>query len=208
MTKREVPTGQSPLITLPTGRGEAVTELKATFEALAADVNAAVAFARAEDTQFSKRTLIRTFAAFVEGIVNQLSVVSVASAPLESGVFSLVEISALTERSFDVNEKGEVQERPAKISLKRRLRLAFRCYPRIHGAEFELDIGATGWSDLCCAILIRNRITHPTSVHSLALSDEDMGRIGSASSWFQDQLLALLRSCETADRKWVDAPAA
>lgn len=106
---------------LPTGRGEAVTQLKATFKILAEDVAAAVTLAKTEDTQFARRTLVRTLLAFVEGVVNQLSSVSVASAPPETHIFSLQELAALRAETFDVSEKGEVRVRSAKVPLKPRI---------------------------------------------------------------------------------------
>jgi len=185
-----------------TGRSLAVNELKSTYTTLKEDVDAAVAFRKAKDTQFARRTLVRTLFAFIEGLTNQLSSVAAASAPTEAGIFTFEEIAALREQSYDVNEQGEVETRAARIALKRRIRLAFRCYPRIHGASFSPDFGGQGWSRLQEAIRIRDRLTHPKRDADLSVSDSDLGSVDAASAWYQDAILGLLKACQEADASY------
>ena len=189
-------------------RSTAVNELKRTYSMLKGDVDDAVTFGSANDTQFARRTLVRTLFAFIEGLTNQLSSVAAASAPTETGVFSAGELAALREESYDVNEHGEVEVRAARISLKRRIRLALRCYPRIHGASFTPDLGGQGWAALQAAIRIRDRLTHPKAETDLTVSDHDMTLLTTASDWYQQGIVALLKACQDADMKLSSPPAA
>jgi len=191
-----------------TPRSAAVNELKSTYTMLKGDVDAAVVFGKANGTQFARRTLVRTLFAFIEGLTNQLSSVAAASAPTETGIFSAGELAALREESYDVNEQGLVETRAARISLKRRIRLAFRCYPRIHGASFNADLGGQGWSALQDAIRIRDRLTHPKGDADLSVSDSDLTLVGTASGWYQDSIVALLKACQDADAAFSPPPAA
>jgi hypothetical protein len=190
-----------------TGRSTAVSELKSTYATLKGDVDAAVLVGKANDTQFARRTLVRTVFAFIEGLTNQLSSVAAASAPTDTRVFTDGELAALREESYDVNEQGQVETRSARIPLKRRIRLAFRCYPRIHGASFSPNLGGQGWSALQDAIRIRDRLTHPKADADLSVSDGDLTLVGSASGWYQDTIVALLEACRVADAAFSPPPA-
>lgn len=123
------------------------------------------------------------------------------SAPPETRIFSSGELAALREESHDVNEQGEVEPRAAKIPLRRRIRWAFRSYPRIHRATFSLDLGGNGWAALQDAIRVRDRLTHPKAEAGLTVSDDDMAMIGTASRWYQDQVMALPTECQAADTR-------
>ena len=182
-----------------TRRSASVNELKITYTTLKGDVDAAVAFGKTNDNQFARRTLVRTLFAFIEGLTNQLSSVAAASAPVETGIFSAGEVAALSEESYDVNDQGQVETRAARIPLKRRIRLAFRCYPRIHGTSFNPEFGDQGWSALQDAVRIRDRLTHPKRDADLSVSDDDLAKLTTASEWYQDTIVALLKTCQKAD---------
>jgi hypothetical protein len=191
-----------------TSRNTAVNELKATYTTLKGDVDAADGFRKTNDSQFARRTLVRTLFAFIEGLTNQLSSVAAASAPTDTGIFSPGELAALREESYEVNDQGEVETRSARISFKRRIRLAFRSYPRIHGASFNPDLGGQGWSALLDAVRIRDRLTHPKGEADLSLSDGDLTLVATASEWYQDTIVALLKECQRADASFSHPPAA
>jgi hypothetical protein len=182
-----------------TPRSAAVSDLKATFSLLKGDLDAAVALGKRDDTQFARRTLIRTLFAFVEGLTNQLSSVAAASATMTSGILSSEELAALREESYEVDDEGRVRTRATQIAIRRRVRLALRCYPRIHGSTFTADFGGVGWEQFQGALRIRNRLTHPRTERDLSVSDADMSTVGAASGWYQDTVLTLLTACQAAD---------
>jgi len=189
-------------------RAEAVAELKATYTILAADLDCVVAIGKQANTPFAQRMLVRTHFAFVEGLTHQLCQVASASVSLAPEVFTPAEHAMLRGETYDLDEQGHAISRPARLPLNSRIRLALAAYPRIHGAEFTPDFGGTGWESLQRAIKVRDRLMHPKSSQELTLSDTDLGSVVRGAAWFRDTVLALLRSCEEADKRHRDGSAA
>lgn len=175
-----------------------MNELKSTYSVLGADFDAALAIIKEQDdSQFARRTLVRTLFAFVEGLNNQLASVAAASEVGLSGG----ELAALREETYEVNDKGEVVIRSARISLKRRIRLVLRCFPRIHGASFQPDFGGQGgWESLHEAIRVRDRLTHPKAGADLHVSESDIIKhVAGAFRWYKSTIVGLLKACQDAD---------
>lgn len=168
-------------------RSDALDKLKHTYAVLSSDLAAAVTLANELDNQFARRTLVRTLFAFIEGMTHQLASVAIASAPLELGIFSADELAILRD------EQGHRQR------FRDRIKTVLRLYARIHGATFEPEMDA-GWTALCKANDLRDRLTHPKGAASLQVSKEDCrNTIAAASQWYQVTVAALLKTCEAAD---------
>lgn len=167
-------------------RGDSVIELKRVFTVLASDVGAAITLAEELDNRFSRRSLVPTLIAFIEGTTFQLASVCVASAPLEVRIFSADEFATLRE------EKGHHQ------CFKSRIKTALRCFAKIHDTTFEPQFDDV-WQALVNANNIRDRITHPKSMSALNVSDSNTRELAAASQWYQRTVEALQEACETAD---------
>jgi chorismate-pyruvate lyase len=181
----------------PTPRSGAVNELKGTYAVLKGDLDAAVALAKEHDSQFARRTLVRTLLALVEGLTNQLAAV-VAACEVR---LSAEELAALREEACDLNDQGEVKTRKVRIPLKERIKVVLHCYPRIHEASFEPDLRGEGWKSLNQAIRVRNRLMHPKAEADLHVSDSDIEHVARASQWYQSTIVGLLKACQEADAR-------
>ena len=91
-------------------RTTAVIELKLVYKTLSSDLDAAQDGVLQNQHQFARRTLYRTYFAFVEGLAFQLRQVTVASLA-DTDLLSVAELSLLREEKFQLNHKGEPEAR-------------------------------------------------------------------------------------------------
>lgn len=179
-------------------RPEAVGELKLVYQAFARDFEAAKRLARAEPSQFSRRTLVLTYFSFVEGIAYQLRQVTLASLQ-HSDVLSAGELSLLREERFQLTAKGLPEKRDNFSATLPSLLFSLRCYVKNHGASFAPSTGTTGWEAMRHLVEIRDRLTHPKSAADLEVSAGDLDTLTSASAWWEEELVQMFKACGEAD---------
>ena len=134
-----------------------------------------------EDVQATRRDLIRTMFAAIEGASWEYRehVRSIA-ADLDS-LPPLVEM-ALSEKTYWVAENGEIDEQVRYISMPAMIRLTTRLAESICPG-FEFDFKNDGWVSFKTSIKIRNRITHPKSITDLEITDDEIAVCQSAYFW-------------------------
>jgi hypothetical protein len=156
------------------------------------DVIAALERREVNDDQTSRRDLVRTLFAAIEGLVwvYRENVRAVAN---DIDPLSPIMELAFAEKTYSVDEKGHVQEQQRFISMLAMIRLASRVAEKIC-PELKIDFGVSGWTDLQLAIKVRNRITHPKSLSDLNITKGDIEISESALLW----LLKLMESVMTA----------
>ena len=182
-------------------RASAVAELKSTFAVLNADLEAAVAYGRLDNTPYAQRALVRAFFALVEGLCFQLRQVTLASLE-DSESLSPAEITLLREERHAIDDRGKVKSNEAFLPFPQSLLFSLHIYCKNHGADFKVDTSGAGWQALRTATNARNRVTHPKSAGSLALTDPDLQALMDASRWWQATLLSMFEACEEADAYW------
>lgn len=185
-------------------RAEAVKELGDVFTILNGDLDTALAHAIKQDDQYARRTLYRTYFAFVEGLAFQLRQVTLASLA-ETGVLTTAELALLREERFQLDSKGLPEPRENFQSFLPNLLFSIRCYVKNHGAEFVPDTGHAGWEAMQRAVRIRDRLTHPRSLDGLVVSDDDKETLIKASDWWKATLVTMFRACDKADRRIRDS---
>ena len=182
-------------------RDAAINELKAIYHVLHSDMAAAREIVLNSDTQFARRMLVRAFFAFVEGLAYSMRQVTLASSQ-EVSVFSRAELFLLREKKYQIDERGKVlRERDNYLPTSAGFLFSLRMYPKLHGAEFNPELGA-GWEAFKSAQITRDAITHPKSLGKLEISDAAFLTFVKASDWGQATLAAMFAACEEADRKW------
>lgn len=145
------------------------------------DVLLAIQRRQLEDVQATRRDLIRTMFAAIEGASWEYRehVRSIA-ADLES-LPPLVEM-ALAEKTYRVAENGEIDEQVRYISIPAMIRLTTRLAESICPG-FEFDFKNVGWMNFKTSIKIRNRITHPKTRGDLEIADDEIAICQSAFFW-------------------------
>lgn len=179
-------------------RATAVSELKLVYKTLSGDLDTALDGVRQYDDQFARRTLYRTYFAFVEGLAFQLRQVTVASLA-NTDVLSVAELSLLREEKFQLNHKGEPEARDNFQSSLPNLLFCIRCYVKNHGATYQPNIGLAGWDAMKKATAIRDKLMHPKSAVGLEVLVDDVQTLRAASDWWNRTLLEMFTACGEAD---------
>jgi hypothetical protein len=166
-------------------------DLRNTYNELVSDV---------EDTKkldtdfcsesFIKRTYTRSFFSMIEGVTFQLKRIAL-QANKKTNVFEAFEILLLEERTGHLASNGIAKDRNAKLQLLTNLQFAIRSVAKALNLKFEINKGS-GWTALCAAVKVRDRITHPKTTESLLISDDDMQILGQANAWFRDEIARLI----------------
>jgi hypothetical protein len=140
------------------------------------------------DYEYHARQLIRAILAYIEGVTFSVKIWAVSKC-LDSGIeVSDHERYAAVEVDTDLNNKGEVVERPAKLRLANNVRFAFRLLERAKGGTFKFDASADWWSDLQKTISVRDRLTHPRLPEDIDVSPEEIITALNAKVGFENAL--------------------
>lgn len=192
-----------------TRRGTAVGELKQIYKTLFDDVFQAEEICVAAPSDFANRTFVRTYFAYVEGVANLLRQVTLVS--LDGlGVLTAKETAALKEQKLKPQGTGPDKIIPAFLPMEESLKFTLRCYAKNHGIDGDDPELGSGWESMLNAIKIRNRLTHPKSVVSLTLTQEEINSVNEARKWWHESVQKLLTACEHEDerlrRKYLKRP--
>jgi hypothetical protein len=160
-----------------------------------------------EDSQFWRRTYIRTLFSMVEGITYRMKQAALAnfndrmSGPQTPELrsypiyLSEADTAMLKELSFDLNEKGEAYTQPKFIPIIKNVKFAFSSLARSQEANFELKLNRSGWVAFQNSLRIRNRLTHPKNSTELVVSDEELSHAKDAFQWFLVSFEGVCSSC-------------
>lgn len=166
---------------------------------LLADIQAARDFARKEPTHFALRTIYRTSAAYIEGVVYQLRLVCLAALEDVPSIYNPSEITALREKTIILTNQGKLEEKDSFQKLKPSILFLFSCFAKLHNMEFSPNTSDHRWESLDKFIALRNSLMHPKSKSDFEIDDPKNKISIEAVSWFHDNLKNLYRQCEAAD---------
>jgi hypothetical protein len=124
------------------------------------------------DTQATRRDLIRTMFAAIEGYVWEYRA-HVRSLVDDIGTIPPIMELALTETSYSVSDQGILKKHIRFIPLTSMIRLVTKLAEE-YCPGLEIDFSNDGWSKLKQTIKIRNRITHPKNLSDLEITQEDI----------------------------------
>jgi hypothetical protein len=166
---------------------DAYEEFKATVSVLHSDVvTCSERLNKEGGGQYWRRALVRAFFAKVEGVIYCMKRIAY-SCRFQPGVeFSDGELMVLIEKTYQPNDKGEVDEQRMQTSMKNNIKFAFRAYARAHLADYKLNVGDNGWNDFRNSLAVRDRLTHPKEVRNLEVSDEELKCLQRAFDWFSE----------------------
>ncbi len=134
-----------------------------------------------DDTQATRRDLIRTMFAAIEGASWEYREHVRSIATDLDALSPLVEM-ALSEKTYRVTENGEIKEQVRYISMPALIRVTTRLAEDVCPG-FEFDFKNDGWANFKTSIRIRNRITHPKSIRDLKITDDEIAVCQSAFFW-------------------------
>ena len=141
------------------------------------------------DYEFHARQLIRAVFAYIEAVTFSVKAWS-AWRCMEEGIdITPQERYFATDTEYEVDDRGEVVEAVAKISLARNIRFAVALNRRAHGVSEPFDASVEWWSCLKEAIRVRDRLTHPKMPQDLDVSGDDIVKVLKARDGFQAEVL-------------------
>lgn len=152
-------------------------------------------------SQSSKRDLIRTAFAAIEGIGWIFREHIVHAARTTSNLDPAEEV-ALSEISYQVTEQGKITEQTRYLSLLAMIRLTARIAGKL-ARDAKIDFSEASWVGLQRAIKIRNRITHPKSRHDLVLSDDEVKASVAALFWLLGEVERLMTAASVATKDYL-----
>jgi hypothetical protein len=159
---------------------------------LTEDVARALSRQEAQDTQSTRRDLVRSAFAAIEGWV-WLFREEVREAANQTIGLTEEERAVLSENTLFVAQNGEIKSRPNYLDLKTTIRLCAKVANRLTGKD-DIDFSELGWSKLQEAKNIRNRITHPKSAKELCITQHDVEKVLDAFYWISENILDALAS--------------
>ncbi len=142
------------------------------------------------DYEYHARHLIRAILAYIEAVTFSVKV-SCVTRCLDAGLdVSDHERYLAVEIDRELNEKGEIIERPARIRLASNVRFAFRLLEKASKKPSSFDPASEWWSCLRETIRVRDRLTHPRMPEDLNVSGAEIVSALKAKKGFTEVLLA------------------
>ena len=171
---------------------ERMEELKRCYEVSAKDVTEVVeAFKANCGSQSLCRTLVRNFAAHVEGFVYMMKQVTLALSTVSRAKFGKKDLACLAEAKSYSDENGE-EQKLGFPEFHENFRFAFKSYASVNGFAFELDHKDKRYKDFREVIKLRHRLMHPKSLEGFHVSDQEVLQVPQARAWFEEQASRLL----------------
>lgn len=170
-------------------------ELLDLFQLLNEDVaTCGAAIQQERDTNivdmFWRRAYVRSVFAFIEGVIYRMKLLAFEDSQYASVNFSSAELAFLIEEDFDVDDHGEIVSKPAKISLTRNLKFAFKAIARANGIGYKLRVDDNRWALFRQAVRVRDRLMHPKQVADLVVPNEELDQVIHAWGWFTENFNA------------------
>ena len=180
----------------------ATARLKAVYEILSDDVEAALAYGRSDPSPFAHRSLFRTYFAMIEGLSFNLRNVSLACAEHTPGLLRPEDIALLREQKYSLNKKGIAEGITEFQKVLPTILFSLRTFATVHGTHFVPDTSRHGWKAMQEFVRIRNGLEHPKNTSDLELSDGQLQSAVDAAAWWKSTMSSLLKICEEANDYW------
>ena len=146
-------------------------------------------------SMFLRRVCVRTFAAHVEGLIYLMKQVALELHPVMKVDFTVGEVTFLKEKSFELNEKGEVIEKRKLLRFIDNFKFTCASFSRANRSSFRIKYDDDGFNYFKEVIKIRDRLMHPKSKSDLHISDEETKSARKAWDWYQQQFAEMLGDC-------------
>lgn len=146
-----------------------------------------------ETTAFWIRAAIKAFMAQVEGLSFWMRNATLEMAE-DAGLYLTNQNRAdLSELKYDKSSDTIIQELFSK-GPKTTVKLAFRYFPMLFGANWKLNTNDPGWADFLEVLRWRNRVAHPTRIEYFYPAKVP-ANLFPAILWFHSSVLDMFEAC-------------
>ncbi len=142
------------------------------------------------DYEYHARQLIRAILAYIEAVTFSVKASCVHQCLAEGMEVSDHERYLAVEIDSELNDKGEIIERPARIRLTNNIRFAFRLLEKASKQPSTFDPASEWWSCLQEIIRVRDRLMHPRFAEDIDVSGAEIVNALKAKKGFDEVLLA------------------
>ncbi len=167
------------------------SDLKQFWQAACDETMFAYDLVTKNDSQFNRRTYVRTVFSVIEAIVFWMKSVAIDNHNTLN-VFSEDILSLLREEYIDLDDKGNPVTRTKYIQIEKNIRFSTWAFFKSLKMEFKLDCSGREWLMFKSAISARNRIIHPRSSNDLFISNNDLNATRIAIHWILKTLIVTL----------------
>ena len=160
---------------------------------LGQDVSEQYKLLLSEDSPMLRRSFVRSFFAYVEGITYVLKRDALSLVRIQSGVYSPGEISILTEENYGINNRGELTKQRKFLPTAENFLFAMKMFLKtIPNVDVDIQVGSKEWQHFITALQIRHRIVHPKQELDLEISDDEKKLLLAVSVWFNYIIISKL----------------
>ncbi len=100
------------------------------------------------------------------------------------GNISVHELIVLEDTKLDIDDKGNVSNKPLHPSFLSNLKFTFKMHSKSIGSAFQLRTDGKGWQSLRVVHKVRNRLMHPKGITDLHVTDSEIEATKKAFDWF------------------------
>ncbi|MDR7298603.1 hypothetical protein J2X16_003966 [Pelomonas aquatica] len=146
------------------------------------------------DYEYHARQLVRAIFAYVEAVTFSVKAWSAGYCMENDLEISPQERYFATDTEYELNDRGEVVETVAKISLARNIRFALSINRKAHGISEPFDASVEWWSCMRKAIRVRDRLTHPKLPGDLDVTGDDVVDALKAKAGFEKEVMRHIKN--------------
>ena len=167
---------------------EGLKQMVDLAQVMRSDVNAAAdAWQSEPESQFIKRTYVRTFCAYCEGTLFGLRQSILLFHDLGVRNLDAEEFLVLREAAFEVGSNGKLVRREKWIPMKGSLQFTVTMFTKAFGLPYELDTGGSGCQAYQRTLVVRDKLIHPKLPEEFLVSDQAAEDVCVASDWFESE---------------------
>jgi hypothetical protein len=135
------------------------------------------------ESQYQRRSSIRSGFAAVEGWIAFMKTVILDDLHLNDDLHSPAEVALLREESYELRETGELRVSRKFIPTDANLRFTIKMWCKGTN-DGKLDLSGNGWQAFKASLALRNRLAHPKNMGDLTVSDVDLRTFVEGMQWF------------------------
>jgi hypothetical protein len=137
------------------------------------------------ESQFARRTYIRSIFSALEGTVWLLKTACLAAVDATGKqLFTPAELALLREESYELRSNGEIKVSAKFLKLPDNIRFIYKFINKRFNSNIDTGSGGKKWEQFLISLEIRNRITHPKNTTAFIISDEETEICKGTSQWF------------------------
>jgi len=145
---------------------------------------------------FLRRIQIRNFCALVEAQIHVWKLLTKKFHRMLQAELTDGEISILDEKAYELDDKGNLQERPLHLPTIKNFTFASKIYAKVFHCSKQIDFTKEGWVCVKEIFKVRDRLMHPKFARGVEVEDDEIARLGLAEEWFINETRALFESQE------------